>query len=379
MKNRILLLSLALMLSFSLSVGAYASVTYVADNITYQNLNGQQLGIKTYTLLPDQNPADLVEPDYDFDGFHYVYSGMTKETLEFSEEKTHKETVTITTSSKDLSAILEALEPTIEYSGDDGEGVLALDHTSIKTEAAGYKDISYTVTATKSYSGLDRNDSSYIEKAITKDGRTLSLSDVSWAVESTALVDDALVPMTFCAVATYSGKAYSRSATGYVTTATYTGTISKSGVSGIRYIVTYLGTAIEPEPEETVTKSPQTNLIPIICGALAIGVAGTALFFCTVLRTNTTVYRATGNDNEYEKCGSVLLNEKNPEIRVDKLKPVPSGVIAIEVEEKTARKLEGRTILIRCRDQSYKHTVGSVNGPYWFKVNLNENEEEKTT
>ena len=90
---------------------------------------------------------------------------------------------------------------------------------------------------------------SYIDKTVVKgDGRTKSIH-VTWSVESTALVGDELVPATYSAVATYSGTAYSKTATGYITTADYIGTVSASGVSSIKYTVTYLGTAIEVEPE----------------------------------------------------------------------------------------------------------------------------------
>ena len=129
------------------------------------------------------------------------------------------ETVTVTTSSKNMEDILAALEPTIEYDDGTATGTLALDHSTIDTQVAGYKDSSYTVTATKNYTGLDRNDSSYIDKTVVKDGRTLSLSNITWSVESTTLVGDQLVPATYTAVATYSGTAYSKTATGYTTTA----------------------------------------------------------------------------------------------------------------------------------------------------------------
>ena len=183
MKRMIAVLSLVLCMSMSLSVSAGAA-SYVPDDITYQNLNGQQLAVKAFTLLPDQDPSDLIEADFEHDGYLYSYSDIVKEDQMFNEENIHKEVVTVTTATKNLEDILEALQPTIEYEMGDAKGTLALDHSTIKTEAAGYKSSSYTVTATKNYTGLARNDSSLIEKAIVKDGRTLSLSNVTWSVES---------------------------------------------------------------------------------------------------------------------------------------------------------------------------------------------------
>ena len=52
MKVKITSLVLVLVVAMSMTVGASAA-SYIPDDVTYQNLNGQQLAIKTYTLLPD--------------------------------------------------------------------------------------------------------------------------------------------------------------------------------------------------------------------------------------------------------------------------------------------------------------------------------------
>ena len=348
-------------MSMSLCVGASAA-SYVADDITYQNLNGQQLAVKVYTLLPDQDPSDLLEADFEHDGYIYSYSDMVKAEQTFNEETLHKEIVTVTTASKNLEDILAALQPTIEFDDGNAKGTLALDHSTLKTEAAGYKSSSYTVTATKNYTGLARNDSSLIDKTVVKNGRTLSLSNVTWSVESTALVGDELVPATYSAVATYSGSAKSTVATGYITTAEYSGKVTASGISSIQYTVTYLGTPIVIEEEGM-------DLLPVIVGIVACAGA-ILLLVCLLPRKNTTVYAATGKGNEYDKCGRLHLKVKNPDLRIDRLKEVPEGVIAIEVEEKVARKLFGQNIAIHYYDRNFAHTVGTVNGPYWFKVDV---------
>ena len=352
---------LVLAMSMSLCVGASAT-SYVADDITYQNLNGQQLAVKVYTLLPDQDPSDLLEADFEHDGYIYSYSDMVKAEQTFNEETLHKEIVTVTTASKNLEDILAALQPTIEFDDGNAKGTLALDHSTLKTEAAGYKSSSYTVTATKNYTGLARNDSSLIDKTVVKNGRTLSLSNVTWSVESTALVGDELVPATYSAVATYSGSAKSTVATGYITTAEYSGKVTASGISSIQYTVTYLGTPIVIEEEGM-------DLLPVIVGIVACAGA-ILLLVCLLPRKNTTVYAATGKGNEYDKCGRLHLKVKNPDLRIDRLKEVPEGVIAIEVEEKVARKLFGQNIAIHYYDRNFAHTVGTVNGPYWFKVDV---------
>lgn len=367
MKKAICSLALALSLCMSLGVSASAA-SYVADDINYQNLNGQQQAIMVYTLLPDQQPEDLIEQDFEYDGYLYAYSGMTKQEQTFNEEKLHTETITVNTGSKDLKDILAELKPTIEFDDGTSQGILALDHETIKTEAAGYKTSSYTVTATKNFTGLASNDSSLIDPTAVKNGRTLSLSNITWSVESTALVGDALVPATYSAVATYSGTASSTVATGYITTAEYTGKVTASGISSIKYTVTYIGTPVLVEEPDTEISAPMAFggliVIAVLCGGV--------LFLILRFRKNTTVYKSTGEDNEYDKCGKLSLKVRNPELRIDHLKDVPSGVIAIEVDEGVAKKLFGKKISVRYYDRIMTHTVGTVNGPYWFKMDVGE-------
>lgn len=367
MKKAICSLALALSLCMSLGVSASAA-SYVADDINYQNLNGQQQAIMVYTLLPDQQPENLIEQDFEYDGYLYAYSGMTKQEQTFNEEKLHTETITVNTGSKDLKDILAELKPTIEFDDGTSQGILALDHETIKTEAAGYKTSSYTVTATKNFTGLASNDSSLIDPTAVKNGRTLSLSNITWSVESTALVGDTLVPATYSAVATYSGTASSTVATGYITTAEYTGKVTASGISSIKYTVTYIGTPILVEEPDTEISAPMA-----IGGLIVIAVlCGGVLFLILRFRKNTTVYKSTGEDNEYDKCGKLSLKVRNPELRIDHLKDVPSGVIAIEVDEGVAKKLFGKKISVRYYDRIMTHTVGTVNGPYWFKMDVGE-------
>ena len=47
MKEKITSLVLVLVVAMSMTVGASAA-SYIPDDVTYQNLNGQQLAIKTY-------------------------------------------------------------------------------------------------------------------------------------------------------------------------------------------------------------------------------------------------------------------------------------------------------------------------------------------
>lgn len=252
----------------------------VPTDTTIQNLNGSQQLIKTYTLPPSADPQQLIEEPFDQEGWHYTFADIVKEENQVSDRKYHTETVTLETDSKDLGKILEQLETTLDY--DDGiySGVLTLDHTAIRTEAAGYTSQARTVTATKTIGPLDRNDMSYVPATTVKNGVTLNLSNVDWQVIGTDLVGDALAPASYQAVATYSGKSYHKVATGYVTTADYVGEVTRNDVESVTYKVTYLGTAAEGtsliDTRGNVSMSGLPGkVLPYALGILVIGTVAT--------------------------------------------------------------------------------------------------------
>ncbi len=232
---------------------------YGAVSTVVQNLNGSQQVVKTYTVAPDVDARTLIEEPFQLEGFFYTYADIVKEENRVSERQSHTETVTVETAKKDLNVILEQLAPTMEY--DDGvwAGTLALDHTSIQTQAAGYTTGSSTVTATKTIGPLDRNDMSYVPATTVKNGVTLNLSNVEWQVIGAEVVGDMTAPCSYQAVATYSGKSYYKAATGYVTTANYMGEVAHEGVESVTYRVTYLGEEHEPAPSADPTEE-QPNL-----------------------------------------------------------------------------------------------------------------------
>ncbi len=246
-----------------------------------QNLNGVQQYIKTYTVPVEVDPQTLIEEPFEYEGCVYTYKDITKQENDFQAEKEHTETITVETKKKDLAAVLDMLEPTMEY--DDGRysGVLALDHTTIHTEPAGYTSGSYTIRETKEIGNLDSNDMAYVPQTTVKDGKTINLESVDWQVQGTALVDDVLVPSRYVAVATYSGKASYSTPTGYVTTADYVGTVSCNEIKDVTYTVLYVGTEGSLHPKEegvsaTVRTQPSAadviaaNRTPLIIGGVIL-------------------------------------------------------------------------------------------------------------
>ena len=252
----------------------------VPTDTTIQNLNGSQQLIKTYTLPPGADPQQLIEEAFEQEGWHYTFADIVKEENQVSDRKYHTETVTLETDTKDLGKILEQLDTTLDYDNGTYSGVLTLDHTAIRTEAAGYTSQAKNVTATKTIGPLDRNDMSYVPATTVKDGVTLNLSNVDWQVIGTDLVGDTLAPASYQAVATYSGKSYYKVATGYVTSADYVGEVTRSDVESVTYKVTYLGTPAEgtsliaTRGNVSISGLPG-KVLPYALGVLGVGTVAT--------------------------------------------------------------------------------------------------------
>ena len=109
----------------------------VPTDTTVQNLNGSQQLIKTYTLPPGTDPQQLIEEPFEQEGYRYTFAEIVKEENQVSDRKYHTETVTLETGTKDLGTILTQLAATLDYDDGTYSGVLNLDHTAIRTEAAG--------------------------------------------------------------------------------------------------------------------------------------------------------------------------------------------------------------------------------------------------
>ena len=290
-------LALCLLLAMSLTVSAFAA--QVPDSLVAENLNGQQRLVKTYTLSPEVDPDELKEEDFSYDGYLYTWAYTTKVEHPYLESKTVTETVTVNTAKNDLAQILAELSPSVPYEKDGFSGELALDHTTLSTEASGYTTKYSKTTETKVIGNLDRNDMSYVPATTIKNGRTLSLANVEWQVTGTDLVGEALMPSQYQAVATYSAKASYQAATGYVTTAEYTGEITHEGVESVTYVLTYLGTKdgigrTLSDVGGFLTESwPALVIGAVLGGAVTFGILHTL----SVRRREAAAYTDSENEN----------------------------------------------------------------------------------
>lgn len=371
-------LALGLILILSLTTGAFAAE--VPEDLVVENLNGQQRMVKTYVLPPDADPDTLQEPSFEYDGFLYSWAYTTKEEQPYLETKTVTETVTVETSSKDLSAILAELAPSIAYDKDGYTGELALDHTTLVTEAAGYTTKYSTVTDTKVISNLDRNDMSYVPATTTKNGKTLSLVDVEWQITGTDLVGEALVPSRYQAVATYSASSSYSAATGYVTTAEYTGEVTAEGIESVTYTVVYTGTEIVPAEDNAGgffggvdggSMLPLLGFLLLILLLAALAALGVFLFRH---RKNVRVYIPGDRPNDYKLTEKFSVAPENPEIDITGADLGGSGLVAVEIKKSLAKKLRGQVFTVHHPFGTHQYSITQDWRDDWHEFALKEEE-----
>lgn len=377
-------LALSVLLVLAMMTSTLAAEVPVS--LVVENLNGLQRIVKTYELPSGTDPEALKEPSFDYDGFTYSWAYTTKQEHTFQETKNVTEKVTVETDTKNLDQILEQLASTIPY--DDGEfcGELALDHSTLSTEAAGYTTKSGSVTATKTIGPLDRNDMSYIPATTVKDGRTLNLVNVEWQVIGTDLVGDTLSPSAYQAVATYSASTSSQVATGYVTTAEYKGAVTTSGVSSVTYTVVYAGTEISPVAEgmgADGTRGPIFShsaagigslffLIPLLLALVLLGI------YFYLNRKNVYVYVPGDRPHDYRLVAKFRVEAAQPEVDISDLEPYPESTVAVEIKRPLAKKLLGRTFTVHHRIADYTYTVLQDRPGDWHEFDPTEEQEEIT-
>ena len=238
--------------------------------------NGVSRLEKVYYLTAQDDPAAIPTGDFEREGRSYTLLDLLKNDQTETDTKDHIEVITLNTDTKDVAEILKLLEPTLEVSTEDGNtGVLSLDHTSIAVEAAGYKTSSRTVSATRTYPNLSDADVSLIPKSVEESGRTLTLADVDWQDAATDYQDGYDLALRYNAVATYTGTATSKYATGYVVTADYKGEVTKTSCDTVIYTAVF--SSMETAGQSDTSGSGALfnyALLLIPLGVVGLGAAG---------------------------------------------------------------------------------------------------------
>ena len=201
---------------------------------------------KVYYLSTRDDPSAIPTGDFDREGRHYTLLDVLKNDLSETDSKDYIEVVTLDSSTKDMAEIIKTLEPEREIATEDGyTGILKPDYTKITVEAAGYKNNSWTVSASRTYPNLSDADASLIPKTITDSGRTLTLAGVDWQEAGEV----------YNAIASYTGTASGRSVTGYTVSVEYSGEVTKTSRDTVIYTAVFSAenashgeTHLDPDP-----------------------------------------------------------------------------------------------------------------------------------
>ena len=271
MKHKLIPCLLALVLSAALAppvLAASPPAVCYPTSIT-RSEDGTEIR-KVYDLSPDEDPAGISRSDFEQEGFHYTLTDLLRQEAPEYEERYHTETVSLDSKSKDMESVLALLPAQREFTTEDGlTGILSLKLDTVNIEVSGYGSSTKAVSVTRSYPNLSGQDTSYIPKEITDNGRTLALASIEWQVDNTANEDGYAVADRYTAIATYTGTATSSYVKGYTVTADYSGTVSRIILNKVRYVAIFEGVPLnpaepEPTPEPTSDVDEQETSTPTI-------------------------------------------------------------------------------------------------------------------
>lgn len=372
-KINLFLLGIGTICTLTIPALALNAASYLEKSETSER-GGQPVIVETYTLPIGENPDQLIKEPFDTDGVHYVHDITQTQEMQSHEEKFQEITVTAETKGNDMQEILAALPVKEAYSKEGFTGELLLDTTSLKTERSGSKEVSYTVTGTKTVSGLERNDPALVPQTMSKSGLTLKLKNVNWSVDGYSIDENNLDGGTYTATASYSGTGYKTVATGYTTTAKYSGTVTRTQPDHLTCIITYVGTPIptpdpEPEPEPDLDPTFEQDAPSVWLYASCLWVAAALLLLIMLLRwwyTSTVrIYSAARGEDDFKLVRRRHLSRKYPKIRLYE----PSNAdYAVVVKRKMCRKLIGRTITVSMEKCTVKQTVRSGERDLWIML-----------
>ena len=363
---------------------------------------------KIYEVAEDFDPSKLIENGYEKEGYLFAYHKTDKKVNENKQTKELSESIAIETATDNKQGILNRLPQTIDYNKEDFTGILSLENNSIDTKPAAYKTQNTTVSTVKEYTELMAADNSYIPQTAEKEGQTLQLTDVNWAVMGTGLSGDTLVPTEYKATATYSKTISNKVPSSYVTTAIYTGTVSKPEPTTITYTLTYVGTPIkenstimekaEKQAEEEIKKQNEqeietkeikeikqnnTVFIKMLFGAL-LGIlfsSGMVLLFHKKSQKGVKICNL--QDEEYICIGYQKMGKEDFVIDLNPLyELIQSSCFYFVIDKYTAKKLYGKTISITLHDETKEqmiipNSVSEYGQPYCFMLEIGGKEHEK--
>ena len=142
---------------------------------------------KIYDLSPEDDPAGIPRSDFRQDGFQYTLTDLLKQELPENESRQHTEHISVESAKKDMESVLALLPQEREFITDDGlMGTLTLRLDTVQVEPSGYGSSTREITTKRSYPNLAEQDTQYLPKTITENGKTLTLTDIQWQTDTTA-------------------------------------------------------------------------------------------------------------------------------------------------------------------------------------------------
>lgn len=258
--------------------GARSTQLYPISVEEYTEGNFDELRIrKIYQLSLSDDPAGIPTEDFERNGHVFHLLDLIRKDEIGVDTQPHTETVTMDSSTGELSAVLKQLDAQKEFTTEDGySGVLLLDHTSVKVEVKGYTTKTSNLSATRTYPNLSDADLSLVPKTVQDGGKTLTLANVNWS--SAHQTEGEEVVTRYTATATYTGSSTSKAATGYKVTANYTGELSKTGCEVVTYTAIFGGEEL-PRTQEAARENGGISAV----GSAAGPVGGSALSSAALL------------------------------------------------------------------------------------------------
>lgn len=315
-------------------------------DVSYTVQGSRQLIVKLYDVPPGYDATRLAQQDFEDGGLLYTH----KETIKVSDNRTletKQASQTVTVSHEEQDGALACLQPMLEYEQDGYTGQLLLQTDSITTAEAGSESYGYTVSDTREYPNLDRNDTAYIPKTVEKNGLSLTLAGVDW---------QAMGNGTFTATASYSGRATGSRVTGYTSKAVYSGEVRRETLDSTTYKVIYEGFPI-----------------PVPYLRYALTAAGAAVLIAVLVlawnrRKNAKIYALL--DGEFRVVRRVRISYIDPIIDL-----TPAAVQAraseyiVTIDRFAAKRLNNQRLRILCGDGMVREQT-IVNTGYGYKIHL---------
>ncbi|MCI8602413.1 MAG: hypothetical protein HFE45_12635 [Oscillospiraceae bacterium] len=213
--------------------------SYVPMDIQIGTEDDFKLLKKVFVVDEDVSPSVLIEPNLTRLGCSYEYLETLKEELPGeSETKTVQKNVVIESDTKDLTVLAAAQEPTLPYDENGFAGELVLDEAGITVQDGEKQSYSYTVTDTKTYAGLAAQDPYLVPKEVSKNGITLTLSDIQW-VPAGVQADGSGLPASYTAIVSYAGRGWGSKTASCKVTFPYSGEVTRKTAGQVKYTLVY--------------------------------------------------------------------------------------------------------------------------------------------